>query len=166
MMGAGKSSVGRFLERETGLRRVDTDEIVSQRFGKSVGIIFSELGEELFRAAETEALADLTPSPPAVIVTGGGIVLRDKNVQHLKRLGTVVWLHAEEDVLFERASRRGTRPLLKTTDPRSTFANILAEREPLYRAAADLQVDTSKRNHEQVAQVILSQLATESLNTG
>src|SRR4051812_15908457 len=148
MMGAGKSSVGRCLERLTGLRRYDTDEIVSDRFGKSVAEIFSQVGEEQFRAAESEALATLAPDHPAVITTGGGIVLRDANVAHLKRLGVVVWLDADEDTLFERATRRATRPLLNTSDPRAKLSRIFSERTPLYASASDLRVDTTKHGHD------------------
>ncbi|HEY4284264.1 MAG TPA: shikimate kinase [Chthoniobacterales bacterium] len=156
MMGAGKSSVGRSLERRTGLRRFDTDEMVSARFGQSIGDIFSTLGEDEFRRAETEALTSLQPMPPAIIVTGGGIILRSENIQHLKRLGVVVWLQADEDTLFDRAARRGNRPLLATDDPRATMGKILAERTPLYASAADICLDTTHRDHEEVADLILA----------
>jgi shikimate kinase len=163
MMGAGKSSVGRCLERRTGLRRFDTDDMVAKRFGKSVTEIFSKLGEEQFRTAETEVLANLAPTKPAIIVTGGGIVLREENVAHLKRLGVVVWLDADESVLFERATRRGNRPLLKTADPRATLTAILDQRLPLYTAAADLRIDTTGRAHEEVADLILSEIETRTV---
>src|ERR1700730_6954913 len=95
MMGAGKSSVGRCLQRRTGLLRFDTDEIVAFRFGTSIPEVFAKYGEEQFRSAETDALANLTPAAGLGIVTGGGVVLRDENIRHLKRLGIVVWLEAE-----------------------------------------------------------------------
>jgi shikimate kinase len=158
MMGAGKSSVGRCLERRTGLQRFDTDEMVSARFGKSISEIFSGSGEEPFRRAETEVLANMSAAQPAIIVTGGGIVLRDENLKQLKRLGLVIWLDADEQVLFERASRRGNRPLLKTDDPRSTLARIRAERENRYAQASDVRVDTSHRSHEEVADIILAEI--------
>jgi shikimate kinase len=158
MMGAGKSSVGRCLERRTGLRRFDTDEIVSERLGRSIPEIFTDMGEEQFRRAETEALSSLNPAQPAIIVTGGGIILRDENVQHLKRLGIVVWLQAEEDTLFARAARRGNRPLLETDDPRRSLAKIAAERAPLYARASDVRVDTTNRGHEEIADLILSEM--------
>jgi shikimate kinase len=160
MMGAGKSSVGRCLERRTGLLRYDTDEMISARLGQSIAEIFSRLGEEQFRDAETNALTMLSPAPPAIIVTGGGIVLRPENVQHLRRLGTVVWLQADEEILFERASRRGNRPLLKTEDPRGTLSRILSERTPLYAAASDLQIDTTNLRHEEIADLILTGIET------
>jgi shikimate kinase len=160
MMGAGKSSVGRCLERRTGLPRLDTDEIVSAHFRKTISEIFSELGEEQFRVAETKALANLAPLEPAIVVTGGGIVLRQENVRQLRRLGVVVWLDADEDTLFERATRKRNRPLLNTADPRSTLSKIYGERSSLYAAASDVRVDTTKRTHEEVAELILSEIET------
>src|SRR5947209_7677997 len=117
MMGAGKSSVGRALERRTGLSRLDTDETVATRFGISIAEIFETYGEERFRDAETETLRNFVPGRTAIIVTGGGIVIRAENVDLLKRLGTIVWLSGDEGTLFERASRRNTRPLLQNENP-------------------------------------------------
>jgi shikimate kinase len=158
MMGAGKSSVGRSLQRRTGLARIDTDEMLTERFGASIAQIFEKQGEEKFRDAETETLRKLTPDRPTIIVTGGGIVLRPDNVDLLKRLGTVVWLTADEATLFERASRRNDRPLLQKENPRPVFSELFRQRDPLYGAAADLRIDTAGKNHDQVADTILMKL--------
>jgi len=158
MMGAGKSSVGRCLQRRTGLASFDTDEIVSLKLGLSIAEIFSKYGEERFREAETEALRELAPAKQAIIVTGGGIVQRDENVDLLKRLGTVVWLEAREETLFERASRKGDRPLLQTENPRNTLAEMLRTRAPLYAKVADIRVDTSGLTHDEVADAILKEI--------
>ena len=159
MMGAGKSSVGRCLQRRTGLARFDTDEMVSSKFGLSISEIFSTHGERRFREAETQVLVELAPKAfGAIIVTGGGIVLREENVDLLKRLGTVVWLEAGEETLFERATRRGNRPLLETENPRATISEMLRARAPLYAKVADIRVDTSALTHDEVADVILSKV--------
>jgi shikimate kinase len=158
MMGAGKSSVGRCLQRRTCLARLDTDEIVAAEFGMPIAQIFEEYGEEKFRDAETQVLRKLAPSRPAIIVTGGGTVLRTENVGLLKKLGTMVWLTANEQALFERASRRNTRPLLQKEDPRAVFTELFKKREPLYAAAADFQVDGSSVSHDEVAETILNKL--------
>jgi len=157
-MGAGKSSVGRCLERRSGLARIDTDEIVSAKFGLSIPEIFSKHGEDRFREAETEAIRRLSPERPSIIVTGGGIVLRRENVDLLKQLGTVVWLDAAENKLFERASRRDERPLLQTKNRRQTFSELLQKRQPLYAKAADVRVDTSSLTQDKVADAILSEI--------
>jgi shikimate kinase len=154
-MGSGKSSAGRILERKTGWPRFDTDEMVSMRFGRPIAEIFSEFGEEEFRNAETEAVKQLSAATPAIIVTGGGIVLRAGNVELLRRVGTLVHLEADEETLFRRVSRRTTRPLLQTENPRSTLGELLRIRLPLYRQAADVQVDTSRLTHEEVAEAVM-----------
>jgi shikimate kinase len=157
-MGAGKSSTGQALARKTGLPFLDTDEIVSARFGLSVTEIFTRLGEEEFRNAETEALRQLAETVAGIVVTGGGIVLRPENVRMLRELGTVVSLEADAETLFSRISKRATRPLLRTANPRATVVELLRVREPLYRAAADVRVDTSRLTHDEAADAILKQI--------
>ncbi|PYL34830.1 MAG: shikimate kinase, partial [Verrucomicrobia bacterium] len=97
MMGAGKSSVGACLRRRTSIKLFDTDKIVTSKFGMPVSEIFSKYGENKFREAETEVLQRLATREPAVIVTGGGIVLREENIHLLKRLGVVAWLEADKE---------------------------------------------------------------------
>ena len=157
-MGSGKSSAGRGLAVRTGWPRYDTDEMIAARYGLSIVEIFAQHGEEAFRAAETEALAQV-PERPAFVVTGGGIVLRSENVERLRHFGIIVHLTANEETLFERASRRKTRPLLQTENPRKTFSEMLRVREPLYQQAADITVDTSELRHEEVADRIMEQIA-------
>ena len=158
MMGAGKSSVGRCLHRQTGLSGFDTDEMTASKLGLSIPEILSKFGEEKFREIETQALRELDPAKAVIIVTGGGIVLRGENLDLLKRLGTVVWLEAHEEMLFERASHRGNRPLLQTENPRATFAELLRTRTPLYAKIADIRIDTSSLNQDDVAEMILNKI--------
>ncbi len=132
--------------------------MISSKFGLSIQEIFSKHGEAWFRDAETEMLRQLSPDRPSIIVTGGGVVLRSENVDFLKRLGAVVWLDADEKTLFQRASRRGERPLLQTKHPRKTFSELLKKRKPLYAAAADFRVDTSSLSHGEVAEMILCRI--------
>lgn len=155
MMGAGKSSVGRALQRRTGLELFDLDGTIAKWFGLTIAEIFDQFGEEKFREAETEALRAFSPNKSAIVVTGGGTVLRKENVDLLKGLGTVIWLDADEGTLFERASRRGNRPLLRAENPRARMETLLRERVPLYQATADFRVDTSRLSHDEVADEIL-----------
>lgn len=154
-MGSGKSSIGRTLARRTGLPCFDTDEMIAAQFGMTVAQIFARFGEETFRDKETETLAQFSKTAPAIIVTGGGIVLRPENVKTLRGLGKVVSLEADEETLFRRISRRATRPLLQTENPRATMAELWRVREPLYREAADVRLDTSRLTHDEAADAIL-----------
>lgn len=120
--------------------------------------IFSTHGEEHFRDLETETLRSLSAEEPAIIVTGGGIVLRSENVDLLKRLGAVAWLDADEVTLRTRIDRLSDRPLLQTANPEATLSELLEAREPLYRNAADLRVDISQKSPEQIAELILKNI--------
>ncbi len=131
----------------------------------NIAQIFHEHGEEAFRAAETEVLLGIRGGA-AVVVTGGGIVLRPENVERLQLLGTIVSLTADEETLLARVSRRATRPLLQTANSQSTLHELLRVREPLYRAAADFTVDTSALAQEEVADVILQWLEKNGRVTG
>ena len=156
-MGSGKSSVGRLLEQRLGWRRYDSDELISAAAGISIAELFDREGEAEFRARETEVLRNIRGGE-AIVVTGGGIVLREENVAMLRELGTIVNLTADVETLFQRVARRNTRPLLRSDDPRRTIAELLRVREPMYRAAADYEVDTSALTHEEVAGAILGRI--------
>jgi shikimate kinase len=158
MMGAGKSVVGRCLQRRTKLVLLDTDDIVASKFGISISEIFSHYGEQAFREAETQALRELTTMEQAIIVTGGGIVLREENVDCLKRLGILVWLDGKETTLFERASQARTRPLLQGKNSREAFARMIQARLPLYAKVAHIRVDTSMLTEDEIAVAILSKV--------
>ena len=166
MMGAGKSCVGGCLQRRTKLALVDTDDVVASKFGISIPEIFSKHGEQRFREAETQVLRELAPAKPAIIVTGGGIVLRETNLDFLKRLGVVVWLDGNEETLFDRASRTRTRPLLQGKNSRERFTQLLQLRLPLYARAAHIRVDTSVLTDKEVAVAILSKLRKLGRNLG
>ena len=157
-MGAGKSCVGRCLNRRTGLPLQDIDEVIVAKFGMSIPEIFAKHGEDKFREAEAKALRALALPKQTIIVTGGGIVLRQENVELLRRMGVIVWLDGNEGTLFARASRERNRPLLQTKHPRETFSRMLGARRLLYANIADIHVDTSMLTDAETALAILSKL--------
>ncbi len=156
-MGCGKSSVGRRLALLTGHRFVDTDDLVTQQARQSIPQIFARMGEDGFRNIESGVLEDLVGVAGIVLATGGGAILRETNRATLKRIGTVAWLDADPDALFERATRSHRRPLLQTADPRRTFDELLTTRREIYAGAADFRFDSTDLEHDVVAQSILQQ---------
>ena len=157
-MGAGKSAVGRELSRRTGWPRHDTDEMIREQFGISIPDIFARHGEPAFRDAETALLKTLRRGLAGIVVTGGGIILREENVRLLRGMGRIIWLDADDEVLWQRASRHSTRPLLQTPDPRARFAQLLRERLALYQATADYRINTSIRSIAEVTDEIIALL--------
>ena len=164
MMGTGKSLVGKLLEKKTGFARFDTDEMISLKLRMSVDEIFSTHGEQYFRDLETETLRSLSPHGPAIVVTGGGIVLRAGNVELLKEMGVVVWLDADEATLRARIHCLEDRPLLRTANPTASLLELQQTREPLYSKTSDLRVDISQTNPEEIAELILK--GTRNLAVG
>ena len=142
MMGAGKTTVGRALARRLRLRFVDTDRLLVERTGVPVATIFEIEGEPGFRRRESALLAEVAEEEGSVIATGGGAVLAPANRELMRRRGTVVYLRASLDCLWERTRQDTSRPLLATADPRATIAELLEVRDPLYREAAHLVVET------------------------
>jgi len=147
--------VGRRIASTTGRRFADTDEAVAARAGRSISQIFAERGEAHFRDLETAALEEFSSAKGLVLATGGGIVLREENRAALRRIGPVVWLDADPDILFERVSRNRKRPLLHTDDPRKTFDELLAARRLIYEDAADFHVDSTGLSHDDVARIVV-----------
>ena len=156
-MGAGKSSVGRILAKRLGCCFVETDEMITVKEGRSIPEIFAERGEAHFRALEDETVRLLTLKRGEVIATGGGLPCRDGRLEALRAVGTVVWLSGEFGALYERALRSGDRPMLhgKTREQ----AEALYEARKPYYAKADLAVDTTALNPDQVAARVAAALA-------
>jgi shikimate kinase len=75
----------------------------------------------------------------------------------MKKTGIVVWLDSDPDILFDRAMRSGRRPLLQTENPRASFDALLSARREIYESAADLRIDTSQMELEDVAKRVLEQ---------
>jgi shikimate kinase len=157
-MGSGKSTVGRQLAALLGKEFLDSDHEIERRTGASIPLIFEIEGEAGFRRREQQLIEELTRRPNIVLATGGGAVLAEDNRRALRERGTVVYLHAELDTLIERTRRDRHRPLLQTADPRGKMAEILAQREPLYRRTAHLVVHTGERGAAAVAREIAARL--------
>src|SRR5207244_11477693 len=100
--------------------------------------------------AETALLKTLQRGLAGIVVSGGGVILREENVRLLRGMGRIIWLDANEEVLWQRASRHSTRPLLQTPDPRTRFTELLRERLPLYQTAADYRINTSSSSIPEV----------------
>ena len=152
MMGSGKTTVGEALGALMGRPFVDTDDLIASS-GRSIEQIFTEDGEEAFRAMEKEAVADVALLPAAVVATGGGVVLDEGNVRRMRGSGGVVWLIASLATLQARTGDGRGRPLLAESAADNLVA-LLENREASYRAAAHLDVVTDNRMPDEVAQEI------------
>ena len=143
--GAGKSTLGRQLARRLGERFVDCDHELEARTGAPIPTIFEIEGEAAFREREMQTLAELALLDNIVLSTGGGVVLRAENRERLKANGTVLYLHVDPAMLFERVRHAKHRPLLNG-DTRTRLDELYAQRDALYREVADHVVDAVREN--------------------
>lgn len=140
MMGAGKTAVGAALARQLGVPFLDSDEEISRAAQMPISEIFARDGEPFFRLRESEVLQRLLGGPPAILSTGGGAFLSERNRAAIAEKGVSVWLKADLELLWQRVRHKTTRPLLRTPDPKDTLRKLLEVRSPVY-ALADVVVE-------------------------
>jgi shikimate kinase len=157
-MGAGKSTIGRQLSRQLKMPFHDSDHEIEQRTGVDIPLIFELEGEAGFRKREVAIIDELTRLPGIILATGGGAILDPVNRQHLAGRGTVIYLHTSVDQQLRRTGRDRNRPLLQTDNPRGKLADLMAEREPLYREIADIVIETDGKRVQNVVQQICDYL--------
>ncbi|WP_395011674.1 shikimate kinase [Devosia sp.] len=157
MMGAGKTTVGRRLAAQLGRRFVDSDEEIEKAAGMSIEDIFATHGEADFRAGEVRVIARLLRDPDLVLGTGGGAFINPETRALVKSTAVSVWIKADFELLYNRVSRRGNRPLLKTADPRDTLRKLIEKRYPIY-GEADVTIVSTDAPHDAVAGDIVDAL--------
>ncbi|MFO0879215.1 MAG: shikimate kinase [Gemmataceae bacterium] len=162
--GSGKTTVARLLAERLGWNWIDADALLEERAGRSIRTLFAEEGEAGFRDREAALLGELLRRDRHVLATGGGVVVRPENRHLLQAQERVIWLTGDIDSLWTRISGDATtaerRPNL-TTGGREEIAQIVAQRESLYRACARFQVDTGHITPEDVVETILAWLSAQ-----
>jgi shikimate kinase len=164
-MGTGKSCVGQFLARQLGWQFIDLDEQVEQTVGMSIAEYFEKFGEAAFRDQESAAVAAVAAKSQVVLATGGGVVLRQKNIDRLKTSGILVCLSASENEIVARTQGDRLRPLLNRPDRVEVIRELLALRQPQYRQA-DYWIETDGKPLAAVAATILQILREEGQLSG
>jgi shikimate kinase len=157
--GTGKSTVGRELAKRLRKTLVSSDAEIEKRAGCSIPEIVQRHGWEYFRDLESMVCEELAGQADVIIDTGGGAILRSRNVEALKKNGRVYWLTAEVETISRRIGGDTQRPSL--TGTRSfvdEISEVLEERLPKYRAAADVTIATEGLTPAQVAERVLQLL--------
>lgn len=150
--GSGKSAVAKSLARVLARETVSTDTEVQRRAGCSIAEFVSREGWDSFRDLEEEVVRDIAAQKDLIIDTGGGVVLRQANVDALRANGCVFWLQAPIPVLAARIKDDTSRPSLTGTKSAvDELAEVLAARAPLYSAAAHYRIETDGQTPDEIA---------------
>lgn len=144
MPGCGKSTVAAALAKKLGKQAVDADAEIEKEAGCSIPEIFSQQGEEAFRALETKVLTRLGKESGLVIATGGGCVTRKENYPLLHCNGTIIWLKRD----LEKLPSNG-RPLSQS----NRLEDLYQARKALYQQFADITADNNGSIEDTLKQI-------------
>jgi len=155
----GKTTLARLLAERLGVDWVDADVEIERVAGKPIRAIFADDGEPAFRDIEAAVIADLCRRDNLVLAAGGGAPLREESRRAMKAAGKVVWLKASPETIHRRMTGDTTtpdrRPNLTDRGPLEEIEHLLQQRSPVYRDAADVEIDTEGISPEQLIEEIL-----------
>ena len=147
-MGAGKSTIARAIKQKLGYPVV----------GMPISKIFETYGELYFRELETKLIQSLNQQEPTIVSCGGGVAMRQENVDCMRDGGSVVFLTATPQTIYERVKNSTDRPLLNGHMNVAYISELMEVRRPKYEAAADILVATDGKTKEEIAEEIIGRL--------
>lgn len=153
-MGTGKTEIGRILSKKLGAKLIDIDTEIEKRQKMTITEIFKQHGEQRFRDIESEVIKEIADAENAVISTGGGAVLRQENIDNLRKKGIIICLMASPETILKRTRHNKDRPLLQVENPLQKIKELIEFRKPFYEKA-DLMVDTEGKNPLEIAGEII-----------
>ena len=157
-MGVGKTTIGKWMAKQLSYSFFDTDVEIRKQTGADIPWIFEIEGEDGFRQREHTMLEQLSAQQNAVIATGGGIVLDERNRELLNKNGTCIYLHAPVDLLVERTRFSKNRPLLEGVDRRKKFESLMKQRDHLYKKSAHIVVRTRRGSPKRMASKLIKEI--------
>ena len=157
-MGAGKTTIGKYLAQRLNLDFADTDSEIEKRTGADIPWIFDVEGEEGFRNREQQVVEEMTLWDNVLLATGGGVVVRPENRRVLGARGFVIYLHASVEEQVRRTHRDKRRPLLQDGDPEEVLRALMMQRDEYYREIADHVINTDDCSPRTVAQRLVREL--------
>lgn len=152
MPGSGKSTCGVLAAKALLKNFFDTDLLLQNLENSRLQSIIDTKGIDYFLDAEEKAVTSLNIEG-TVIATGGSVVYSEKAMEHLKSLGTVIYLHLDYDTMCGRIKNITTRGVVLKTG--SSLEDMYNERLPLYKKYADYTISCSENTVEQTVEQIV-----------
>lgn len=157
-MGAGKTTVSRELSKLTGMEEIDMDAYIVEKEGMAIADMFAQFGEEYFRKKETECLIEIMKQNNRIVSCGGGVVVKDENVEHMKNGGKVVLLTATPETTLERVKNSTDRPILNGNMNVEFISQLMNKRKERYLAVADIIVATDDKSVSAICTEIMDKM--------
>ena len=171
LSGSGKSTIGRKVSELLQWEFIDTDALLSERYGMPVGQILNEFGEQKFRQLESEALKLTVSNERIVIATGGGVVISESNRTFMREHGLTVYLETSVENAWQRIQKHiqqagicVERPLVVGTDGQQRLQNLFQARKQWYEEAT-ISINTNEDTVDTISnQVVAFTLSSGCLN--
>lgn len=157
-MGTGKSTVSSYLSKWLDMEEVDLDAMIATNAKMSIPELFEQYGETYFRDLETKALLEVQEREQLIVSCGGGIVLRDENVNAMKEHGKIVLLTATPETIYERVKDNKSRPILNGNMNVEYIARLMEKRRERYLHCADIIIDTDNKSVKQISEEMIQKL--------
>lgn len=157
-MGAGKSTIAAVLKEKLGMKLVEMDARIVEEQGMTINEIFEKHGESHFRDIESQLILTIGNEGNTIVSCGGGVVVRSENTDYMKKSGTIVFLCAKPETIYERVKDNDDRPILRGNMNVEYIASLMEKRRALYEGAADIRIDTDGKGVEQICDEIIAKL--------
>ena len=153
-MGSGKSSIGKILAKRNSKKFIDIDFQIIKNQGMNISEIFEKYGEEYFRVLEKKELEKLDNVKNYIISTGGGIILKQENINMMKKIGVIVFLDINIYTQLERVKNKKNRPLIDNDNIGSSLLDLKKYRDPIYNNICDHIIDVSNKEKNAIIKEI------------
>lgn len=149
-MGCGKSTMARLLANELSMELVEMDETIEKEENRTINEIFATDGEQYFRDLESELVVRIADKGGMIVSCGGGAILREENVANMKKNGTIVYLSATPETIYERVRHSTNRPLLNGNMNVEYISELMLKRVDKYQNAADIILCVDGKTKDEV----------------
>lgn len=160
MAGAGKSTIGKALAHYLNWAFVDTDNIIEANYATKLQNVADKLSKEEFLDTEATIIQSIYFNR-TVIATGGSVVYREKAMEHLAKLGVIVHLKVDLNLIIERIAKNPDRGL--AIAPGQTIEDLFYEREKLYQKYANITFEAKNLTPKDCVLELVKKLPNELL---
>ena len=157
-MGVGKSTVSNALQNTFAMDVLDMDEMIAKKNNMSISEIFDLHGEAYFRNEETNLLKEVGKEKNKIVSCGGGVAMREVNIQEMKKSGKVILLTAKPETILDRVKDSHDRPLIENNKTVPFIADLMSKRREKYEAAADIIIETDGKSELEICEELIHSL--------
>ena len=154
-MGCGKSTMAKLLAEKMGMTLVEMDETIEKEEGRTINEIFATDGENYFRDVESQLIVRIADEGGMVVSCGGGAILREENVENMKKNGMVIYFSATPETIYQRVKNSTNRPLLNGNMNVEYITQLMEKRISKYENAADKIIIVDGKEKPQVLEEML-----------